>query len=260
MSPAPDTLVLCYHAVSPTWPAALAVSPELLERQLKFLIARGYHGATFSNAVTAPPQKRTLVVTFDDAYRSTLTAGKPILDRLGLPGTVFVPTSYPEAGPMVWSGIDMWVGGPHEHELTPMSWEELRNVASAGWEIGSHTVSHPRLTSCTDDQLRAELVDSRQACIDALGVPCNSLAYPYGDVDGRVVDAARAAGYRAAAVLATRFHSPRALEWPRTGIYRIDVLPRFAAKTMPVARKVTHVAQVLRRHQARPGANGVPKS
>ena len=53
---------------------------------------RGYRGATFEDAVSAPPARRTLAVTFDDAYLSVLELGKPILDRLGLVATVFVPT------------------------------------------------------------------------------------------------------------------------------------------------------------------------
>jgi peptidoglycan/xylan/chitin deacetylase (PgdA/CDA1 family) len=233
-------LVLCYHAVSPTWPAALAISPARLERQLRFLVRRGYRGATFSQAVAQRPFERTVVVTFDDSYRSTLTLGKPVLDRLGLPGTVFVPTSYAGGGPMVWPGIDMWAGGPHEHELHPMSWDELAGLSAAGWEIGSHTVSHPRLTACSDERLGAELAGSREACRDSLGVPCDSIAYPYGDVDARVVHATEAAGYTAAAALPARLHRERPLEWPRVGVYRIDALPRFAVKTTRLVRRRRH--------------------
>ncbi len=232
-----DLLVLCYHAVSETWPAALAISSGRLERQLRFLLDRGYRGATFSDALAGNSHDRTLVVTFDDAYRSTLTVGKPVLDRMGVPGTVFVPTAYPSTdSPMLWPGIDGWIDGPHEHELVPMSWEELGRLAADGWEIGSHTVTHPLLTRCGDGDLQRELAGSRQVCTDALGVPCRSIAYPYGDVDQRVVRAAQAAGYEAAAALPARWHQPRALEWPRVGVYRIDTLPRFALKVSPSLR------------------------
>ena len=96
-----------------------------------------------------------LAVTFDDAYRSVIELAFPILSRLGLVGTVFVPTRF--AGgeePMSWPGIDQWVGGPHERELVPMSWEELGRLAEAGWEIGSPHVSHPRLTQVADDSFQ----------------------------------------------------------------------------------------------------------
>src|SRR5690242_17980600 len=51
----PDVLVLCYHAVSPVWPAALSVTPAALERQLGRLLDRGYRATTFAHALSAPP-------------------------------------------------------------------------------------------------------------------------------------------------------------------------------------------------------------
>src|SRR5205807_6269636 len=65
-----DVLVLCYHAISESWSSDLAVSPDLLEAQIRLLLGRGYRGATFYEAVTAPPAARTLAVTFVDGYRS----------------------------------------------------------------------------------------------------------------------------------------------------------------------------------------------
>src|SRR5687768_15757937 len=89
-----DRLVLCYHAVSAEWPAKIAVTPDRLEEQLRLLLRRGYRGATFTEAATAPANGRFLAVTFDDAYRSVLKHAFPIMSRLGLPGTVFVPTNF----------------------------------------------------------------------------------------------------------------------------------------------------------------------
>ena len=232
-----DLLVLCYHAVSSSWPASLSISPDQLGEQLESLIGRGYRGETFSAALAQPPTGRTVVVTFDDAYLSTLTAGKPVLDRLGLPATVFVPTAFPATGqPMSWPGIDVWTGGEHAHELLPLSWMQLRALADDGWEVGSHTVTHPRLTQIDDHALRGELVQSREACVEALGRQCTSLAYPYGDVDGRVVRATEEAGYTAAGALPARLYRPRSLAWPRIGVYPADRPSRFRIKVSPATR------------------------
>jgi peptidoglycan/xylan/chitin deacetylase (PgdA/CDA1 family) len=239
----PDVLVLCYHAVSEDWPSPLAVTPDQLERQLRLLIRRGYCGATFEQAVTSPPAaRRVLAVTFDDGYRSTLTHAQPILDRLGLRGTVFVPTSFVGAdGPLRWPGIDHWVGTVHQKELTAMSWDELRLLQDAGWEVGSHTCTHPRLSRLDDASLLRELRESRQACEDELGA-CRSLALPYGDGDRRVVAAAAAAGYSALAGLPTRWAwSPG---WGRVGVYPGDGLSRFRVK---VARPVRTALALVRR-------------
>lgn len=216
-----DILVLCYHAVSDGWPAELAIQPARLERQLSALMRRGYRGATFTQAVTAPTPGRTLAVTFDDAYRSVLDAAFPILARLGLRATVFVPTAFVDAGrPLAWPGVDQWLGGPYEPELACMSREELRRLAGAGWEIGSHTHSHPRLSSLSHDRVVEELTSSRSFLEEALDMPCRSIAYPYGDADDGIAAAARRVGYAAAAGLEPYQSRPDPLLWPRVGIYR----------------------------------------
>lgn len=227
-------LVLCYHAVSAAWPSELAVAPERLERQLELLVARGYRGATFGEALADPPGRRTLVVTFDDAYRSTLTHAQPILAALGLPGTMFVPTDHAgRPDPMRWPGIDHWAAGPHAHELRCLDWDELGWLRDRGWEIGSHTRSHPRLTDLPPARVAAELAGSRAAIEDRLRAPCSSLAYPYGAADAAVVEQARAAGYRAAGLLGVGREPPRPLAWPRVGVYRDDAQWRFRAKLSP---------------------------
>jgi peptidoglycan/xylan/chitin deacetylase (PgdA/CDA1 family) len=250
----PGTLVLCYHAVSPTFPAPLSVTPEDLERQLVLLLRRGYVGATFSGALEDPDARRTLVVTFDDAYRSVLELGLPILERLGVPGTVFAPTDHIGSDrPISWAGIDQWLGGAHEHELVPMSWAELGGLADRGWEVGSHTCSHPRLTQTDDALLAAELRQSKERCEEALGGECTSLAYPYGDHDARVVAATGAAGYQFAATLPTRLDAAGRLEVPRVGVYHRDGMQRFRLKVSPVLRALrsSPAWAVLERGRAR---------
>lgn len=234
-----DVLVLCFHAVSYDWPADLSSTPQRLEEALALLVERGYRGATFHDAVTRASPGRTVSVTFDDAYRSVIDLAFPVLQRLGLPATVFVPTDLVgNDQPMAWPGIERWLGGPHERELLGMSWEELGELAAAGWEIGSHTRSHARLTQLSEDLLTQELGGSRRACEERLGRPCKTLAYPYGDVDARVVEATQAAGYKAAATLSYRFRSGESLLWPRVGIYHRDDLKRFRLKTSPAVRRL----------------------
>jgi peptidoglycan/xylan/chitin deacetylase (PgdA/CDA1 family) len=154
---------------------------------------------------------------------------------------------------MVWPGIDQWLGGPHEHELVPMSWDELGGLADRGWEVGSHTCSHPRLTQTDDALLAGELRQSKKRCEEALGGECTSLAYPYGDHDARVVAATGAAGYRFAATLPTRLDAAGALEVPRVGVYHQDGTRRFRLKVSPVLRALrsSPAWAVLERGRAR---------
>jgi peptidoglycan/xylan/chitin deacetylase (PgdA/CDA1 family) len=226
-----DVMVLCYHAVSPTWTAALAVTPDALERQLSWLAGQGWQGATFSQAVLAPEAPRTLAVTFDDAYSSVLVA-HPILSSLGLPATVFVPTAFATGQePLRWAGIDQWAHTPDAIELGCLSWDSLGRLAQDGWEIGSHTRTHPRLTTLDADALEVELAQSRTEIGEHLGAECASIAYPYGDVDRRVADAAATAGYTAGASMSSHLTRLGPLRWPRLGIYHVDRFDRFRLKT-----------------------------
>lgn len=239
----PEALVLCYHAVSDTWPSPAAVSTKALEAQLRYLLRRGYVPQTLSAALAEEAPRGSLAVTFDDAYASILAAGLPVLERLGVPATVFVPTdSADSAGQMAWSELAQWVGGAHAHELRCMSWEELRRLAASGWEIGSHTCSHPHLTEVGAERAERELRLSRAACEEQIQQSCTALAYPFGSYDASVVEIAAGAGYRAAVTLDERILAPLAgrgpLEAPREAIYRPTGRLVFAAKTSRLVRRV----------------------
>jgi peptidoglycan/xylan/chitin deacetylase (PgdA/CDA1 family) len=182
---------------------------------------------------------RLVAVTFDDAFASVADRAKPVMDALGLPGTVFAVTSFAErGGPLSWDGIDHWADTPFAGELAGLDWARMRELAGSGWEVGSHTVTHPRLTQCPEARLAGELRESREACEHALGGPCRSLAYPYGDVDGRVVAAAAEAGYATAATLPRRWVTPAPLAWPRVGVWHHDDPRRFAIKTSFALRRL----------------------
>jgi peptidoglycan/xylan/chitin deacetylase (PgdA/CDA1 family) len=229
--------VHCYHAVTESWPADLSIAPEAIERQISGLLAQGYRGVTFSEAVEGGPGRR-VAVTFDDAYRSVREIALPILERLGLPATVFVPTAHVDSvEPMSWPGIDRWIGGPHEEELLCMGRGELLDLDRSGWEIGAHTHTHPHLSQVEAVELADELERPRQLLTDWLGKPCRSLAYPYGDFSPRVVAATRAAGYSAAATLAPALPAPGPLLWPRVGVYHGEADWRFRLKVAPLMRR-----------------------
>ena len=245
-----DPLVLAYHAVSPGWPATLAISPERLQGQLETLLKQGYRSSTFADSVHAPGggNGSTLAVTFDDAFRSVIERAFPIMQRLGVTGTVFVPTSYVgQDSPMRWPGIEQWIGTEYEDEMHCMSWDQLGQLADAGWEIASHTHTHPHLTEIGDDQLRDELVRPRNEISERIGSPCRTLAYPFGDHDERVQAAAREAGYEAAGGIRP---GPRNVwAWPRLGVYPADGPLRFRVKASPGMRRArgSHLGTLLQR-------------
>jgi peptidoglycan/xylan/chitin deacetylase (PgdA/CDA1 family) len=234
-----DVLVLCYHAVSPTWRATFSVTPDTLERQLTLLVRRGWQGATFSDAVLDPPAAKTLAVTFDDGFASVLECAEPILSSLGLVATVFAPTSFmSDPQHLRWEGIEAWHASPEVHELRCMGWDALGQLAERGWEIGSHTRTHPHLRRLSDDALRAELRESREQVARHVPRGCRSLAYPYGEVDARIARMAEDAGYAAGACLSHSLAQRGPYLWPRVGVFHDDFDLRFRLKISSFTRSV----------------------
>lgn len=235
-----DVLVLCYHGVSDDWPAEIAIPADRMERQVAELLEAGYVGATFTDAVLRPPARRTLAVTFDDGYRSVAEQGLPVLERLGLPGTIFVPSRLiGSQEPVGWEGTDEWLTTPHAHELSLLGWDELAGLADAGWEVGSHTCTHPKLPQLGDAALEEELSASKLEVERRLSRPCTSLAYPYGLQDRRVEAAAERAGYLAAGGLLPNLLSTRRPQaFPRVMIGRGYSHATFRRRVDPRARRL----------------------
>jgi peptidoglycan/xylan/chitin deacetylase (PgdA/CDA1 family) len=152
----------------------------------------------------------------------------PILAELEVPATVFAI-----AGRV---GATSELPGAGERPL--LCWDELRRLRHLGWEIGSHTWSHPDLTSLDDDELEQELVKSSDAVRAQLGERCTALAYPYGRTDARVVAAVRRAGYDAAFTVPRRWSRPEPLLWPRVTVWRGDSPAATAFKSSAPVRAV----------------------
>lgn len=116
---------------------------------------------------------------------------------------------------------------PHSApESRPMTWDQARQMSSRGIEFGSHSVTHPVLANLTDEELRAELVDSKATLERELRRPIEVIAYPVGGktaYDDRVRAAVQAAGYR----LGLSY---------LPGINRLTKLDHFGLRRMPVER------------------------
>lgn len=233
-----DRIILCYHAVSDDWPTPTAVTRSDLRDQLVLLRRRGYRGVTFSEAVRGNGDGRVVALTFDDAHLSVHEHVRPALDALGWPATVFAPTRcVGPAGSMAWDGNQQWAEAWGD-ELRSMGWPELSELAAQGWEIGSHTQTHPFLPELSPEALERELVGSREDIETEVGIRCESIAYPYGAIDARVVAAARDAGYLAGAATLDGVAGGGDLARQRVVVGRGDAGRRFRWKSQLVTRRV----------------------
>jgi peptidoglycan/xylan/chitin deacetylase (PgdA/CDA1 family) len=202
----PDSVgvpILMYHSVSEDPEPGvspyyrLAISPALFRRHMETLRDGGYRVVSLAKAVsvlgTDPQSARKMaVITFDDGFRDFSLQAWPILKEFGFAASVFLPTKFISDARQTFLNREC------------LTWEEVRELKRAGVDFGSHTVSHPKLVSLSEEELQRELVDSRDAIEQALSSSVETFAHPYAFPQGdlayveRFRRCARAAGYRAA--------------------------------------------------------------
>lgn len=178
----PGLTILYYHAVTADCAAAFDAQMAYLRRTANLVHA--------DHTGPLDPKRPNVAVTFDDAFRSVRENALPALIRHGIPATIYVPTGWLGRPP----GWAMETIGDRDEVV--MTADEIAALPSELIGIGSHTTDHPRLTQLSDAEVDAQFTRSRAALETLLGRTIDTLAFPYGDHDGRVVKRARAAGYR----------------------------------------------------------------
>ncbi len=176
--------ILLYHhiAVSPVG-SRYYVTPDTFGAELKLLHDWGYTTISTSELVQAITQgsslpPRPMLLTFDDGNEDNYTNAFPIMKKYGFTGVLYIVVQY--------------MNTPNY-----MTTDQIKEMADAGWEVGSHSETHRDLVGGTD-ALRYEIVQSRQDLEDRLGVPILTFAYPFGAEDSAAGDYVHFAGYIAA--------------------------------------------------------------
>ena len=186
--------VLTYHKLSRNGiPDAMTVREADFEAQMRFLRENGYRVLPlddlfeflrFRRQIPA----RSVVITFDDGWRSVYDIAWPILKKYGYPATLFVYT-------------DLIVGSRET-----LSWDQVRELSRNGFDIEGHSKTHrylgrrERKESFRDyfESVRKEIVESARIILKHTGREVKYLAYPYGDTNSLVAAMTRREGYRLA--------------------------------------------------------------
>lgn len=167
-----------------------------------------------------------VAITFDDGYRDNLLHAAPVLRALNLPATFFV--------------VPGRLGGMLDHDWDEessllLSWDEVGALEQMGFEIGAHTLTHPRLSRLAVDGQQAEIFGCAKALQEALGHAVAAFAYPFGsawDYDADSIRLVQEAGFRFAV---SNRYGVNGLSLDRWALHRIwvdatDTLRTFRAK------------------------------
>jgi peptidoglycan/xylan/chitin deacetylase (PgdA/CDA1 family) len=189
--------VLMYHSISSSGHDRLAITPELFRSEMQFLAEHPFHilslQAACEQVKSHDALSRTIVLTFDDGYRDFLTTAMPVLEQYRFPATLFIVTE---------RSLASWRNNGNARPL--LSRDELKEIKARGISLGSHTVTHPDLTSLDESRLERELTVSR-AAIAELGETFIPFAYPGGTFTKRERDAVQNAGYDCAVIVGGRW-------------------------------------------------------
>jgi peptidoglycan/xylan/chitin deacetylase (PgdA/CDA1 family) len=186
-----DVPILLYHHISDKGPGnRYFVSPEVFDQQMKWLSDHGYQTITISQLSDlilygGQMPKKPVVITFDDGDADMVSDALPILQKYNFVATAFL--------------IVKWIDAPQY-----ITSDQVGELVKAGWEIGSHSMSHIDLTQ-NEGTLAYEIGESRTRLNEKFGLDVKSFAYPFGMIDKTVVNVAANSGYHAAVGLGNTY-------------------------------------------------------
>jgi peptidoglycan/xylan/chitin deacetylase (PgdA/CDA1 family) len=176
--------IVDYHAIQPppegsSDPQAFVPQADF-ERQMEWLDEHGYEAVTLDQVEDAWYEggklaPKPIVVSFDDGYVSQYVGGFPKMEELG------------------WSGVLNLLAS--ESDLPD---SDVRKMIEAGWELASHSITHPDLTTLDAARLEREVAGSRRILSRRFDVRVDNFCYPSGRYDDTVISAVHRAGYRGA--------------------------------------------------------------
>src|SRR6266849_800250 len=183
--------VLVYHNVSAQEKGKLSIAVRNFDAQIRQLHAEGFQAVSLTDflAFTAGRRqlpRKSVLLTFDDGYRSFIQYARPILKDYGFGATLFVYSNF--------------LGGG-----AALSWQDLRTLTEQGFDVQAHSKSHSNLRreegeteAAYAKRIEAELAYPLTLFKKHLGRSSEALAYPFGEMDDELLPYVAKYGYTAA--------------------------------------------------------------
>ncbi len=187
-------VVLLYHRVNDSQRDSVTIGVEQFDTHMRYL-ADHYRIVSIGDLVKGdvPGDGPLVAVSFDDGYLDNYQYAAPILIKHGVNATFFISTDNVSHNLPFAHDLEK-IG----HGLDAMTWDQVREMHREGLEFGSHTANHINLAASPADLVAAELVRSKQALEQELGLSEVMFAYPFGkraDITPERLEQVRQAGY-----------------------------------------------------------------
>jgi peptidoglycan/xylan/chitin deacetylase (PgdA/CDA1 family) len=175
--------VLMYHKIGDPPPGSrlkkLWVSTAQFRRQMAYLKENGHAPITFFDVAShvdagRPIPSNAVIITFDDGYRNIHENALPVLREFGFKAVIYLVVQA-----IGWDNF--WHDPSTEIRIPMLSWKEVEDLQAGGFEIGSHTMTHPRMGQMERKAAAVELEKSRKTIAEFAGKEPVSFAYPYGN-------------------------------------------------------------------------------
>lgn len=231
--------ILAYHRILPQIRGSLSVKSDAFERHLRFFIRNGWTFLTLRELYEQYLRdniqlgSKVFVVTFDDGYKDNYKYAFPILKKYGIKATIFLTVNQiGKREPFYW---DYKRFSDFIEDDYPLDWDEIYEMKDYEIEFGSHTLSHPELTTIELDDAQMQICDSKKILDQKLSQNTISFCYPRGDLDNKIINLVEQAGYKIAVVTPPRYGIEETVfTLKRVGLYSTDSFLKFRLKTSKV--------------------------
>ncbi len=169
--------ILTFHDIAER-SSVISFSPQIFRQGMTQLHESGYRTLSLIDAANCLRKKeafpaRSMVITFDDGYRSVYEEAFPVLQRYGMSATVFLTVGKR-------NNVNLVRDLPSLEGRSMLSWRSVQEMQSYGIVFGAHTMTHPDLTHLPMDEIKEEILESKEIIENALGTTVSTFAYPYG--------------------------------------------------------------------------------
>jgi peptidoglycan/xylan/chitin deacetylase (PgdA/CDA1 family) len=171
--------ILMYHNTSNQVSSGMNITPELLEKQIQYLIQKQYTFLKISDLPSFTQITKHVVLTFDDGFVGNHTYLFELLKKYKVPATIYLT--------------------PDIQGIEALSSSQIKEMQTSGFvEFGAHTMTHVNLTKADNDRAQKEIIQSKEAVEKLTGISCYSFAYPYGRYNEQHVQMVKNAGFTTA--------------------------------------------------------------